>query len=50
MLQLYFLGYMGAIYHLHMSMLRNLGALTSCNSVGLFRPVTGHLYLYLCAI
>jgi hypothetical protein len=28
-------------------MSRNLGALTSWNPVGLFRPVMGHLYLYL---
>jgi hypothetical protein len=28
-------------------MSRNLGALTSWNAVGLFRPVMGHLYLYL---
>jgi hypothetical protein len=34
-------------YHLHVPMSRNLGALTSCNPVGLFRPVMGQLYLYL---
>jgi hypothetical protein len=28
-------------------MSRNLGALTSWNPVGLFRPVMGQLYLYL---
>jgi hypothetical protein len=30
-------------------MSRNLGALTSWNPVGLFRPVMGQLYLYLYA-
>jgi hypothetical protein len=34
-------------YHLHVPMLRNLGALTSWNPVGLFRPVIGQLYHYL---
>jgi hypothetical protein len=34
-------------YHLHVPMSRNLGALTSWNPVGLFRPVRGQLYLYL---
>jgi hypothetical protein len=34
-------------YHLHVPMSRNLGALTSWNPVGLFRPVMGQLYLYL---
>jgi hypothetical protein len=33
-------------YHLHVPMSRNLGALTSWNPVGLFRPVMGQLYLY----
>jgi hypothetical protein len=33
--------------HIHVLMSRNLGALTSCNPVGLFRPVMGQLYLYL---
>jgi hypothetical protein len=32
-------------YHLHVPMSRNLGALTSWNPVGLFRPVMGQLYL-----
>jgi hypothetical protein len=31
-------------YHLHVPMSRNLGALTSWNPVGLFRPVMGQLY------
>jgi hypothetical protein len=31
-------------------MSRNLGALTSWNPVGLFRPVMGQLYLYLATI
>jgi hypothetical protein len=30
-------------YHLHVPMSRNLGALTSWNPVGLFRPVMGQL-------
>jgi hypothetical protein len=30
-------------YHLHVPMSRNLGALTSWNPVGLFRPVMGKL-------
>jgi hypothetical protein len=34
-------------YHPHVPMSRNLGALTSWNTVGLFRPVMGQLYLYL---
>jgi hypothetical protein len=34
-------------YRLHVPMSRNLGALTSWNPVGLFRPVMGQLYLYL---
>jgi hypothetical protein len=34
-------------YHLHVMMSRNLGALTSWNPVGLFRPVMGQLYLYI---
>jgi hypothetical protein len=34
-------------YHIHVPMSRNLGALTSWNTVGLFRPVKGQLYLYL---
>jgi hypothetical protein len=33
------------IYHLHVPMSRNLGALISWKPVGLFRPVTGQLYL-----
>jgi hypothetical protein len=33
-------------YHLHVPMSRILGALTSRNPVGLFRPVMGHLYLF----
>jgi hypothetical protein len=33
-------------YHLLVPMSRNLGALTSWNPVGLFRPVMGQLYLY----
>jgi hypothetical protein len=37
-------------YHPHVPMSRNLGALTSRNPVGLFRPVMGHLYLYLYTI
>jgi hypothetical protein len=36
-----------ATYHLHVPMSRNLGALTSWNPAGLFRPVMGQLYLYL---
>jgi hypothetical protein len=32
-------------YHLHAPMSRNLGALTSWNPVGLFRPVMGQLYI-----
>jgi hypothetical protein len=32
-------------YHLHVPLSRNLGALTSWNPVGLFRPVMGQLYL-----
>jgi hypothetical protein len=32
-------------YHLHVPMSRNMGALTSWNPVGLFRPVMGQLYL-----
>jgi hypothetical protein len=32
-------------YHLHVPMSRNLGALTSWNPVGLFKPVMGQLYL-----
>jgi len=32
-------------YHLHVPM-SNLGALTSRNPVGLFRPVMGQLYLF----
>jgi hypothetical protein len=32
-------------YHLHVPMSRNLGALTSWNPVGLFRPVMGQLHL-----
>jgi hypothetical protein len=35
------------IYHLHVPMSRNLGALTSWNPGGLFRPVMGQLYLNL---
>jgi hypothetical protein len=35
-------------YHLHVPMSRNLGALTSWNPVGLFRPVMGRLYLLPC--
>jgi hypothetical protein len=38
-------GCKGGPYHLHMPMSRNLGALTSWNPVGLFRPVMGQLYL-----
>jgi hypothetical protein len=34
------------IYHLRMPMSRNLGALTSWNPLGLFRPVMGQLYLF----
>jgi hypothetical protein len=34
-------------YYLHVQMSRNLGALTSWNPVGLFRPVTGQLYIYI---
>jgi hypothetical protein len=34
-------------YHIYGPMSRNLGALTSWNPVGLFRPVMGQLYLYL---
>jgi hypothetical protein len=30
-------------YHLHVPMSRNLGALTSWNPVGLFKPVMGQL-------
>jgi hypothetical protein len=33
-------------YHLHVPMSRNMGALTSWNPVGLFRPVMGQLYQY----
>jgi hypothetical protein len=33
--------------HLHVPFSRNMGALTSWNPVGLFRPVMGQLYLYL---
>jgi hypothetical protein len=33
-------------YHPHVPMSRNLGALTSWNPVGLFRPVMGQLYLF----
>jgi hypothetical protein len=33
-------------YHVHVPMSRNLGGLTSWNSVGLFMPVMGQLYLY----
>jgi hypothetical protein len=33
-------------YHLHVSMSRNLGALTSWNPLGHSRPVTGLLYFY----
>jgi hypothetical protein len=32
-------------YHLHVPMSRNLGALTSWNPVGLFKPVMGQLYI-----
>jgi hypothetical protein len=32
-------------YHLHVPMSINLGALTSWNPVGLFRPVMGQLYV-----
>jgi len=32
-------------YHLHVPMSRNLGSLNSWKLVGLFRPVTGQLYL-----
>jgi hypothetical protein len=35
-------------YHLHVPMSRNLGALTSWKPVGLFRPVMGQLYPYIC--
>jgi hypothetical protein len=31
-------------YNLHVPMSRNLGALTSWNPVGLFRPVMGQIY------
>jgi hypothetical protein len=34
-------------YHLHVSMSRNVGVLTSWNPAGLFRPVMGQFYLYL---
>ena len=34
-------------YHDTVPLSRNLGALTSQNPVGLFRPVTGQLYLYI---
>jgi hypothetical protein len=34
-------------YHFYVPMSRNLGALTSWNPVGLFRPVMGQLYLFL---
>jgi hypothetical protein len=34
-------------YHLHVPVSRNLGALTSWNPVGLFRPVMGLLYLFI---
>jgi hypothetical protein len=37
-------------YHLHVPMSRNLGALTSWNPVGLFRPVMGELYFYKCHV
>jgi hypothetical protein len=33
-------------YHIHVLMSRNLGAWTSWNSVGLFRPVMVQLYLF----
>ena len=33
-------------YHHTVPLSRNLGALTSQNPLGLFRPVTGQLYLY----
>jgi hypothetical protein len=33
-------------YHLHVPMSRNVGALTSWNPVGLFRPVMGQLSLF----
>jgi hypothetical protein len=36
--------------HLHVLLSRNLGALTSWNPVGLFRPVMRQLYLYLLLI
>jgi hypothetical protein len=32
-------------YHFHVPMSRNLGALTSWNPVGMFRPIMGQLYL-----
>jgi hypothetical protein len=32
-------------YHLHVPMSRNLGAQTSWNPLGLFRPVMGQFYL-----
>jgi hypothetical protein len=32
-------------YHLHVPMSRNMGALTSWNPVGLFRPVMGQLFI-----
>jgi hypothetical protein len=37
-------------YHLHVPMSINLGALTSWNPVGLFRPVMGQLYLLHCYV
>jgi hypothetical protein len=33
-------------YHLQAPTSRNLGALTSWNPVGIFRPVTGHVFFY----
>jgi hypothetical protein len=32
-------------YHLHVPKSRNLGAITSLNPVGLYRPAMGQLYL-----
>jgi len=39
-----------ATYHLHEPIVKKSGALTSCNPVGLFRPVMGQLYLLSYAI
>ena len=48
----YFVGVKTAVrlttYHHPAPLSRNLGTLTSWNPLGLFRPLTGLLYLYLC--